>query len=784
MEQQAECGGKAARLAEALRLGCPVPDGVVLFTDLYRRFMQQGGLHGEIASILASMQPTAMHHFHAVEWAVHSAFAVRRLPDDLREEIVAAWHSIGGGPVAVRSSATREDGPERSFAGQHATSLDIDEADALVNAVIGCWMSLFSAKALSYAHRFGVDLLNSSMAVILQRMVVPSCHGVLLTGDPITGDPDVFVLEVNDGPQSGVHRLDPYERQPGEPRDWTHLRRLGLLLDEHFCAYQTIEWVVAGGSVQLLRVRPATRVPPYLPVAVRDVGAEHGPLELVRPEGATARALRPYTWYHRSRGPAMGAAHFRNVHRLFSAYSGCDEFYIRGYLYARWRRSAFPVAGEGETGLRGVLYDVQRLLAARTLDAGLRALWRAERSRLDELDAVDVSTLTNAELARHLREVMALSEAFVEERGHLGDSPRALADILMRLHRRFGGDAADFGALLLTTDDQLARRDEALCRLARTAFEDAEEREAAFRAFFRQFRHLYLHGNPLSDGQDICRLEPDEGAARQALQALAQEDGASCDRRGDLLARRREAEQRVMAHLGRPRRTVYRRVLWLARQYAPWRGDRDEPVLLSWLIEGEVVREVGRRLRAARLATNEDDGVYLGAREILDWLAGTADNDRLIRAILERKDLARRWRRYAPPDILGGETAQPAVDIVYGADPGDILRGRPISPGIAEGKARVVSSLGEATSVLPGEVLVCRRPDFELSPFFGIVSAVISEVGGLLDHAATLAREYGVPTVFGVADATKIIRTGDDLQVDANRGIIVRRMPEVTWELL
>lgn len=783
MEHLAECGGKAARLGEAMRLGCPVPDGVVLFTELYRRYMREGGLQGEIASILASMQPTAMHHFHAVEWAIRSAFAVRRLPDDMRAEIVEAWQSIGGGPVAVRSSATREDGPERSFVGQHATCLGVNDEDALVEAVVGCWMSLFSAKALSYAYRFGVDLLSSSMAVLLQRMITPTCRGVLITADPITGDPDVFLLEVNDGPQAGVHRLDPYERQPGEPRDWTHLRRLGLLLDERFSAYQTIEWVIAGGAVQLLRVRPATRVPAYLPVAVRDVGAEHGPLELIRPEGVTARALQPYTWYHRSRGPAMNAAYFRNVHRLFSTYSGRDEFYIRGYLYARWRRFAFP-ANQGQGGLHGILYDVQRLLAARTLDADLRALWRVKRDRLDELDRVDPATLTNRELARHLQEVMALGEAFVEQRGRLGDSPRELADILVRLHQRWLGDTSDCRALLLATDDQLGRRDEELCRLAHTTFANDEEREAAFQQFLRQFRHLYLRGNPLSDGQDICRLEVDEQAARDALRAMAEQGGPSYDMRAGVLAQRRDAERRVMARLGRLRRTIYRRVLWVARQYAPWRGDRDEPVLLCWVLEAEAVREVGRRLRAARLATGHDDAVYLGAREIIDWLEGTADNDRLVRAILERKELTRHWWRYSPPDMLGGETTQPAIDIVYGVDPNDILRGRPISPGVTEGRAHVVSTLDEAVDVLPGEVLICRQPNFDLSPFFGIVSAVVAEMGGLLDHSATLAREYGVPAIFGVPGITEAIRTGDELQVDANRGIIVRRIPEVTWDLL
>lgn len=239
-----------------------------------------------------------------------------------------------------------------------------------------------------------------------------------------------------------------------------------------------------------------------------------------------------------------------------------------------------------------------------------------------------------------------------------------------------------------------------------------------------------------------------------------------------------------MMRLGQAQRAVYRYVLRIARRYAAWRTDRDEPVLLCWALEADVVRDVGRRLHAVGLAASERDSTLLGSREIVDWLLGTAERDRLVRAIQERRDLERRWWRYSPPDILDAEAPPLGLDIVYGAEAGDTLKGRAISPGYARGKARVVNGLGEATRVLPGEVLVCRVPAFELSPFFGIVSAVVSEVGGLLDHAATLAREYGVPAVFGVPNATGIIRTGDDLQVDAVRGIIVRHVPQVDWTLL
>jgi phosphohistidine swiveling domain-containing protein len=96
----------------------------------------------------------------------------------------------------------------------------------------------------------------------------------------------------------------------------------------------------------------------------------------------------------------------------------------------------------------------------------------------------------------------------------------------------------------------------------------------------------------------------------------------------------------------------------------------------------------------------------------------------------------------------------------------------------------VVCTLAEATNVLPGEVLVVREPLFELSPWFGVASAVVAETGWLLDDAAVLAREYGVPAIFRVQGATERIRNGEELQVDANRGMVIRRPVEQDWDFL
>ena len=780
----AECGGKAARLGEAMRLGCPVPPGIVLSTDLYRRFMQQGGLHGEIASIMAAMQPSTLTHFQAAEWAIRAAFRVRRVPQAVADAIREAYRALESTLVAVRSSATNEDSPEQSFVGQHFTCLDVDSEEAAIEAVIECWKSLFSAKALSYAHHFGVDLLSSSMAVLMQQVIVPNSRGALFTVDPITGSPDEFVLEVHEGPRLGVYRLDPYERRPGESRAWSQLRHIGLLLDEHERKYETVEWGITDSQVYLLRVRPVTKVPPYLPVSPRPAEMEAGSLELVQPVGRTPREMRPYSWYYRSRSQQMCDVYFREIHPLFLPHTGRDELYLHGFRYARWRLASAPTDGE-MNGVSQFVLSMRQLNAARTLDRDFHLLWQQHHPHLEELGEQDLTKLSNKELSQHLHEVVGIGDAFLCQRGRLGDSPKTLAAILLHLQRAWVGEVDKVQILLKSLDDQLSLRDQELCRLAQKSFQNEQEREQAFRRFFRRYRHLYLRGNPLTDEQDICDLSEEESRARADFEGwLNHAKPSACLERAHLLARRDAVEAEVLSSLSGVRRQVFRRVLSLARRYMPLQVDRDEPVLLCLVLERDAVREVGRRLQAVGLLSAVDDAFLLRHREIVDWLNGVSPRDLLVRAVIERKDQLRRWSRYTPPRVMRMETKEenPTADRMVGVRGG--LTGRPVSPGVVTGRARVINSLNEAANALPGEILVCREPLFELSILFGVVAAIVAETGGLLDHSATLAREYGVPAVFGVVGAMHKIRTGDEVQVDARQGLVALKQPEPNWDFL
>lgn len=775
----AQYGGKAARLGDALHLGCPVLPGVVLSTEFYRRFMRQGGLQGEVASIMATMQPTAMTHFQAVEWAIRSAFAVRRMPEQVTAAIIEAFQALGGVPVAVRSSATAEDSPEQSFVGQHLTCLDVSSEDAVLQAVLDCWQSLFSAKALSYARRFHVDLLNASMAVVLQPMIRTVSQGSLSTVDPITGNADTFVLEISEGPMVGVYWLDPYVRQPGELHFWSRLRHLGLLLDEHYLAYQSIEWAITEDEeLYFLRVRPSTGIQPYLPESRSFIAVGAGPFELARRPNSTARATPPFSWYHRSRSPRLNAAYSEGVSRLFTRRLERGEFYPSGYLYARGRGYARPNVGE-HGPVRRVVHSLRCLQAARSLDQEFRRLLREAGPRLEALSATDIGALTDAELATHLQEMVRLGEAFWREYGRLENVPEVLRQILCSLHRRWLDRTGDCSILLWSPDDQIAQCEVGLSELARRSFADAAAREEAFDALYRRYRHLFTKGQPLCDWQDLCGVEGDPAKARALMETWAQ-GGVPllADQNAARLAQRTAAEENALARLGGLRGRIYLHVLRLARRYAPLATDREAPVRQCRLLESEAVREVGRRLVSQGLASAAADGSLLGYREILDWLTGAVQQDELVRSLLQRRDLRRRWWRYAPPDILTTSSARPpsaAMADTEGAEV--ILRGQAVSPGSVQGRARIVRTLGEATNVVPGEVLVCPEPLFELSPLFSLVAAVATEGGRLLGHAGVLVREYGVPAVFGVEGATRTVRTGDALHVDANQGLIMRLPP-------
>ena len=300
-------GGKGANLGELLRFGIPVPPGFIVSAPTYRRFLEEAALIPTLRRLCADLdvEDSALLQSRAAE--MRAAIENAPMPPDIATAIRDAYEALGGGPVAVRSSATAEDLPEASFAGQQATFLNVEGADRVVRAVQRCWASLFEARALFYRAQTGWDHLAVSLAVPVQRMVQAERSGVMFTIEPVQNDPDRIVIEaaygLGEAVVSGEISPDHYEvvkkslavvtrhvvRQErqlrrrggggdGDANAWIALplteqdqpkltteqiqeiARVGLRVEQHYGSPQDIEWAWADGRLYILQARPVTTV--------------------------------------------------------------------------------------------------------------------------------------------------------------------------------------------------------------------------------------------------------------------------------------------------------------------------------------------------------------------------------------------------------------------------------------------------------------------------------------------------------------------------------------------
>ena len=300
---RASVGGKAANLGRLAAAGLPVPPGFVVTTDAFRAFVAANHLEG-------TLQPDRILGGDVardvdVEAArIQDRFAAGTLPPTLDREIQEAYDSLGGGPVAVRSSAVLEDAVDRSFAGMADTALDVVDVAAVTSAIVGCWSSLFSARALAYLRRSGERPADLGMAVIVQAMIDADVSGVLFTADPITGrrtemlveatfgsgaplvsgqvEPDRYRLDAADGrlldvslgsktipvgPPSGGSTETVDEPHAPLRRALTDLQLseladLGRETQRLLPGPQDIEWAVRGDGLYVLQSRPITSLYP------------------------------------------------------------------------------------------------------------------------------------------------------------------------------------------------------------------------------------------------------------------------------------------------------------------------------------------------------------------------------------------------------------------------------------------------------------------------------------------------------------------------------------------
>src|SRR5215216_1761697 len=299
-------GGKGANLGELSRAGLPVPPGLVVTTRAYDAFVEVSDIKGEVVALASVPQAEDPARFEEVSERIRALFSGGRVPQEMADEIRAAYQELGEDPetaVAVRSSATAEDLAGASFAGQQDTYLNVRGAEALLEAVKNCWASLWTARAMAYRTRQGIDPATVSLAVVVQRMVESEAAGVMFTANPSNGrrdeltisaawglgesvvsgtvTPDSIVVEKGSGRVLSRETADKgvmtvYSESGSEERPVPEARRrqpvlddgaaaelarYGKRIEDHYGTPQDIEWALAGGEVFIVQARTITALP-------------------------------------------------------------------------------------------------------------------------------------------------------------------------------------------------------------------------------------------------------------------------------------------------------------------------------------------------------------------------------------------------------------------------------------------------------------------------------------------------------------------------------------------
>ncbi len=297
-------GGKAVNLGEMMEAGLPVPDGFVILTSAYRTFIEENGLQEEIEGLLTDLSSLEARELERTAEHIRRRIVRAVTPDGIRREIDAAYGKLGEGAVAVRSSATAEDLPDTSFAGQYSSYLNISGREELVTHIRRCWASLWNYRALSYRLRRNAGGDDPAHGVVVQRMVDAGKSGVLFTANPVNGRRDQMLLDASWGlgelivggevtPDEWVITHDTgrilretiadkvrmtVQREGGVcervvPGEWrsaptlddgelSRLHELGKEVQRHFGFPQDIEWAHSDGEFFLVQTRPITSLYP------------------------------------------------------------------------------------------------------------------------------------------------------------------------------------------------------------------------------------------------------------------------------------------------------------------------------------------------------------------------------------------------------------------------------------------------------------------------------------------------------------------------------------------
>ncbi len=856
-----EVGGKATNLIKLFKTDeINLPEGFCITTTAYTEMFKDNNELNILLTQLSQIKMNEFNHISEISGKIRDVIIRTTIPEKIKHEIVINLTKLGKDKsYAVRSSATAEDLPTASFAGQHDTYLNVIGLDNILNNISKCWASLFTDRAVIYRARNGYDHRKVCLAVVVQQMVLSDVSGVMFTADPITSNRKIVSIDASFGLGealvSGHVNTDTYKVYDGRITDKKisskntgiyakqdggteeivineklkntqtlsdhqilELERLGRQIETYFSYPQDIEWCILNDKIYVVQSRPMTTLYPLPDVKKDDkrIYMSSGHLQMM------TSSIKP-----------LGMFFFKSI------IGNLPSEEIGGRLYLDMSHDLSTFFGRkiakyllneiGDTLLTNAVVKVisnKKLISSLPKGKGkvfdmektsgpLAIMFNAYKAyRHNDSDIVkEIIDKEEKDIKMMRQELQGLSGDEVFEYIYNDHDNRRIkiatpqnagvltagllsARVFDKKVKKWIGEAnaadsiimsipnsitTETGLSLMDVTDVIRDYKEVIDYLnnpcEKTFFEDISKLEGGKKVCEAFNQYLSKYGARCSGDIDITVPRWVENPIELIPSILSNlenfESGASKRKfeqgRIDSEARIQELIDKVeKLPRGKRKAKKIRRMANLIRNYIGFREYPKFSYMKRYYIYKEAMLKETKKLMQKNLINELEDIYYLYFDELRAMINGQEFDKNII---TKRKKDYEGYKKLTPPRVMTSDGEVIIGEYETNELPEKTLVGLPVSAGVVEGRARIVKNLKESF-LLEGEILVTEFTDPSWTPTFVSIKGLITEVGGLSTHGAIIAREYGLPAVVSVTDATKLIKDGQLIRLNGTNGYI------------
>ncbi|HDX9576407.1 TPA: phosphoenolpyruvate synthase [Bacillus mobilis] len=846
-------GGKGLNLGELSKIqGIQVPEGFCVTTVGYEKAVEQNEELQTLLQQLTKLKMEERAQIGEISKQIRETIMAVEIPVDVVEAVAHYLSRFGNEHAyAVRSSATAEDLPYASFAGQQDTYLNIIGEEAILQHVRKCWASLFTERAVMYRMQNDFEHNQVSICVVVQKMVFPEASGILFTADPVTSNRKVVSIDASFGLGealvSGLVSADNYKVKEGEvietmiatkkiaiyalkeggtetkqidrtqqkiqtlsEQQILQLAQIGRQIEAYFGCPQDIEWCLVDDIFYIVQSRPITTLYPIPEVNDEEnhvyvsVGHQQMMTDPLKPLGMSLFQLTSFG----QRFQAGGRLFVDVAQRLASPTSrelllnmiGNSEPLIKDALTTVVERDDFITLlpdDEKEKSVRKSGPPASSQPEIENNPAIVTDLIKMNQASIEELkrnmqtkSGVDVLDFILGDMQQlkkilfhpqSMAVIMAGMDAstWINEKMEQWLGEKNAADILSQSVQN--NITSEMGLALLDVADVIRPYPEVIAYLQHVEddsfldelvqFKGGEKARDAILTFLNKY------GMRCSGEIDITKTRWSEKPTTIIPMILNNirdfEAGASKRKFEEGLQEALKKEEELVERLqhlpdGKQKVEETKRMIRNIRNFIGYREYPKYGMINRYFIYKQALLKEAEQLVQSGVIREVDDIYYLTFEELHEVIR---TNKLDYKVIHQQENEYKLYEKLTPPRVMTSDG-----EIITGKYkrenlPVDAIVGLPVSSGVIEGRARVILNMEDA-NLEDGDILVTAFTDPGWTPLFVSIKGLVTEVGGLMTHGAVIAREYGLPAVVGVENATKLIKDGQRIRVHGTEGYI------------